>query len=138
MIGENERPNATASLRVFEGERLVFESKGRWLHPLFELERRLDGSGMEPLRLRIEDKIIGRAAAFLIVRLGFRRAHGARLSRLGERVFRAFGVEYSYDELVDRIACATETLLADVDDIDKAYALVKERAAAGASRTSLP
>ena len=44
----------------------------------------------------------------------------------------------AFDELVDRIACATETLLADVDDIDKAYALVKERAAAGASRTSLP
>lgn len=135
MTGEKDRSDLEPSLRVLDGERVVFASSSHWLHPLFELERHLEAGGLETGRLRIEDKIIGKAAAVLIVRLGFRRAYGARMSRLGERVFRAFGIEYGFGELVDRIDCATEALLEGVEEIDEAYAIVKARAAASAARS---
>ena len=49
----------------------VFTSTGKWLHPLFELEDYLVEHGLEPGNLILQDKIIGKAAALLIHRLGF-------------------------------------------------------------------
>ncbi|HUX20355.1 MAG TPA: DUF1893 domain-containing protein [Spirochaetia bacterium] len=117
-----------ASLRVFSGHEIVFESRGKWLHPLFELEDFLKGSGLRPESLRIEDKIIGRAAAFLIVRMGFLKVYGRTMSRLAESVFQSKGVEYSFGELVERIDCITESILSDVEEVERAYDLVRVRA----------
>jgi hypothetical protein len=49
----------------------IFTSYGKWLHPLFELETYLANYPIEPARLLLQDKIIGKAAALLIHRLGF-------------------------------------------------------------------
>lgn len=116
------------SLRVFLGERLVFSSNGRWLHPLFELEEQLAVSAYPRGELLASDRIVGKAAALLIARLGIRRVRAETLSRLGEGVLHARGIEYSYGTLVDRIACATEALLSEVDDLESAYRLLARRA----------
>jgi hypothetical protein len=50
------------------------------------------------------------------------------LSKLGEAVLHRCGITYSYEQLVDRIHCQTEELLATVEDPEEAYQLVKVRA----------
>jgi zinc transport system ATP-binding protein len=118
------------TLELFSDSRLVFSSAGKWLHPLFELEDFLAGAGggLNPGGLSLRDKVAGKAAALLIVRLGIRRVHADILSRLGKQVFEAHQVEHTWDQLVDRIACQTETVLAGIDDPLEAYAWIRQRA----------
>jgi Domain of unknown function (DUF1893) len=106
----------------------IFTSNGKWLHPLFELEDYLAEHAFQPAKLLLEDKIIGKAAALLIHRLGFRTVRAGVLSRLGETVLQRYEIAYSYEQLVDRIHCQTEELLATVEDSEEAYRLVKVRA----------
>jgi hypothetical protein len=106
----------------------IFTSHGKWLHPLFELETYLADHAFQPAHCILQDKIIGKAAALLIHRLGFRTVHAGILSRLGEAVLQRHGIVYTYEQLVDRIHCQTEELLATVEEPEEAYRLVKIRA----------
>jgi hypothetical protein len=112
---------------LYEGSP-IFTSHGKWLHPLFELEAYLADHPIQSENLILQDKIIGKAAALLIYRLGFRTVKAGVLSRLGEAVLLRYGIAYTYGQLVDRIHCQTEELLATVEDPEEAYQLVKVRA----------
>lgn len=120
---------ATApSLTVTRGDTVVFSRHGSWLHPLFELEaflleRRIDATG-----LTLTDKIIGKAAAMLIVGMGFKTVHGRLMSTPAADFFTAHGVRYTHDTLVERIACRTEELLAEIDEIEPARLMLYGRA----------
>ena len=116
------------SLEFLVAGRVLFQSSGRWLHPLFDLERFLKERSIDLRTAEIHDKVIGRGSAFLIVRLGIRRAHAAMLSRLGKDVLDRAGVASTWDELVDEIECATEGLLRNVTDPEEAYRILAERA----------
>jgi len=126
-------PSSPSLELLLDGE-LLFSSRGKWLYPLLELGEFLAERDVDAARCLLRDKIVGRAAALLAVRLGLRTVHAGLLSRLGEDVFRGRGVRYSYGELVDRIACRTEELLRDVTDPEQAYRLIVERAAAARAR----
>ena len=97
-------------------------------HPLFELEDYLADHAFQPAHCILQDKIIGKAAALLIHRLGFRTVKAGILSRLGEAVLQRHGIAYTYEQLVERIHCQTEELLATVEEPEEAYRLVKVRA----------
>ena len=112
---------------VYEGTP-IFTSYGNWLYPLFELEAYLAEQHLQPERLVLQDKIIGKAAALLIHRLGFRTVKAGVLSRLGEAVLQRYGIAYTYEQSVDSIRCQTEELLATVEEPEEAYRLVKVRA----------
>jgi hypothetical protein len=116
------------TLTVLRDGTLIFTSHGTWLHPLFELEAYLADHTFQPDTLILQDKIIGKAAALLIHRLGFRIVEAGILSRLGEAVLQRHGIAYTYEQLVERIHCQTEELLATVEDSEEAYQLVKVRA----------
>jgi len=118
------------SLEVWRGDELVYADTGKWLHPLFGLEKFLSGSDHPREELFLEDKIVGRGAAFLIVRMGLRRVRAQILSRPGLEVLRGHGVDVSWASLVDRISCRTEELLQDMTDPEAACELLKARAAA--------
>jgi hypothetical protein len=117
-----------ATLTVFHNGTPIFTSHGTWLHPLFELEAYLADHAFQPAHLTLQDKIIGKAAALLILRMGFQTVKAGVLSKLGETVFQRHGITYTYQQLVDRIHCQTEELLATVEDPDEAYRLVTVRA----------
>ena len=106
----------------------IFTSYGTWLHPLFELEEYLADHAFQLENLILQDKIIGKAAALLIHRLGFRTVKAGILSRLGEAVLQRHAITYTSEQLVERIHCQTEELLATVEDPEEAYQLVKVRA----------
>jgi ABC-type Mn2+/Zn2+ transport system ATPase subunit len=116
------------SLIVRRGEEIVFTSNEHWLHPLFELEDFLKGKEIPPSELFVIDKIAGKAAACLMVRLGITRCHIGLLSERAIPVFNAHGVDFSYDSLVDQIQCRTEDLITDSMSIGDAYLFLRKRA----------
>lgn len=116
------------SLQLFANGEIVFESAGTWLHPLFDLESFLDANPVDLSDARIRDKIVGKAAALLIARLGIKQVHGDTMSLLASRLFDNLGTSYTFDAMVDRIDCRTEEILLDIDDPDRAHRILRQRA----------
>jgi hypothetical protein len=118
---------APLTLRLFDGDNVIFSSERHWLHPLFDLEAFFAQSGQDPARTRLVDRITGRAAAFLVARLGIPELHTLILSRRAIPVLARFGIRYRCGDLVDRVTCATEDLLAETLDLEAAWSLLQER-----------
>lgn len=117
-----------STLNVFLDKKLVFQSSGKWLHPLFELEEFLTCHPIDMSKAEVRDKVIGKAAAMLIPRLGAGSVHGGVMSELGREVFIRANIPHTYAELVARIDCQTEELLLDVTDLEYAHELLAARA----------
>ncbi len=117
-----------ASLEVYHNDSLVFSSDKHWLYPLLDLEGHLPLLKAPPAELNLRDKIVGKASAMLIVRMGFPRLHAEVMSHLASAFLQSHGLSFTYDVLVDRIACRTEELLQDEEDVEAAYRLVRARA----------
>ena len=65
------------NFEVYFDDKLIFQSNNHWLHPIFELENQLRNMDVKPDMLQVRDKIIGRAAALLLVRLGIKKIHAS-------------------------------------------------------------
>jgi hypothetical protein len=122
----------------------LYSSQGKWLHPLFDLldlleppagatgaaessvRRAINGAGA----LFLHDRVIGRGAAYLILRAGIRHAWADLVSDGAMAVFEAGGASLGGDERVPAIGCVTEELLHDVDDPDQAWTLISARRSA--------
>ena len=116
------------TLALYQGDTVLFRSGGKWLHPLFELEEFLRSSGLDASGLRVRDKIVGKAAALLLVRLGLRHVDAGVLSAPAQAVLERHAVGYRFETLVERIACRTEELLREVDDPQEAYTITRAMA----------
>jgi len=117
------------TLRLYAGAEVLFSSGKHWLHPLFDLEAFFREGGAEAAGTCLADRVTGRAAAFLTVRLGIRELRTGVLSRRAIPVLEAHGVSYRCAREVDRVLCATEDLLAQVQDVEAAWTLLQERRA---------
>lgn len=118
---------APLTLRLYAGDEVIFSSERHWLHPLFDLEAFFAQSSQDPAQTRLVDRITGRAAAFLVARLRIPELHSLLLSRRAMPVLEHYGIHYHCDEVVDQIACATEALLADTQDLEAAWSLLQAR-----------
>ena len=127
------------SLEVFSNEELIFESRGKWLEPLFEAEQKATLVGISQKKnICFHDTAIGKAAAVLMIRMGAQFIHGDIVSRLAldfindyNKAAREMGrqeVVISYENLVDRLMCATEAELAPMSDFDSMYFKLRQRA----------
>ena len=117
---------APLTLRLYRQEAVLFSSEKHWLHPLFDLEAFL-AKGHDPAGTLLVDRITGRAAAFLMARLGLPRLHTGILSRRAIPVLEQYGIAFQAGAIVDQIACATEEELGGVEDLDTAYGLLEAR-----------
>ncbi len=86
--------------------------------------------------LSVADKIIGKASAMLLTLSGAKEVYTPVLSRAGKAVFDAYGVDCTYDELVDFIVnrrgdgmCPMEETVKDIDDLDEAYEALRRKVA---------
>ena len=116
------------SLILLHDNTQVFTSDEHWLYPLFELEQFLKDSAIPADQLFLKDKIAGKAAASLIVRLGIRHCFIELLSERAIPVFEKYGVKYSCDHLVDHIQCRTEDLITDRMSMEDTYLFLRKRA----------
>ncbi|QRN84539.1 DUF1893 domain-containing protein (plasmid) [Chloroflexota bacterium] len=116
------------SMQVLLDDQVLFTSTGKWLYPLFDLEDYLQEHPGLLKNATVWDKVIGKAAALLILRMGGNRIHGVLMSELAAKTLEKAGVAHSFDNLVPQIDCQTEELLKDVVDPDEAYDILCKRA----------
>jgi len=116
------------SLELKFEDKTVFSSNGKWLHPLFDLEIFLNKENYNPSKLTLYDKIIGKASALMIIRLGIRNVAGGTVSEPAKAAFDEWGVNYTVENQVKYIDCKTEKLLLDISDPEEVYKIIKKRA----------
>lgn len=116
------------SLELFNDGDLIFQSRGKWLHPLFEAEDFIRKSGRQYGNLTLHDSISGLAAAFLTIRLSVRAVNVDMISSLALDLYRRYGVDVHYTKLVDRIKCITETMIKPSMSVEEAYRLLRKKA----------
>ena len=116
------------TLTVLQDGTPIFTSDGKWLHPLFELEDYLAEHPIQPAQSPPPGQNHRESRGAADPSAGISDRQGWCLSRLGEAVLQRHGIAYTYEQLVDRIHCQTEELLATVEDPEEAYQLVKVRA----------
>ncbi len=115
------------SLEVYQNTELIFTSDKDWLYPLFDFEKFLSRHAVDRSKLLVKDKIVGRAAGLLLVRLQIRRIFAETLSEHGKSVLEHFKMDYDYGKLVPEIGCKTERLLENEWDAEKAYQIIVAR-----------
>lgn len=117
------------SLQLYDSEKtLIFESAGKWLYPLFEVEDHLHAMALDAADIFLHDRIAGRAAASLITRMGFKSCFIDTISVPALDVFKKFKVDCGYSLLVDKIQCRTEDLIQPDMSLDDVYRMLRARA----------
>ncbi len=106
----------------------IFTSNGKWLYPLFDLEAFLKEENYDHAKLTLYDKIIGKASALMIIRLGIKNVKGGIVSKPAETAFKEWKIEYSIEKTVKVIDCKTEKLLKDISDPEEVYQIITKRA----------
>ena len=81
----------------------------------------------------VADKIVGKAAAMLLVKLGVKAVYGEVASANGVELLRACGIDVTYGNLVLYIenrdksgCCPMEQAVNNTDDIETGYLLLQE------------
>ena len=88
------------TLRVYDGDRLVFSSDKDRLLPLLEY---LDHFAPQYQQVVVFDKIMGNAAALLSVKAGCRAVYSSLGSQLAIKTLEKHGIEYHFSEIVPHI-----------------------------------
>ncbi len=125
------------SLRIFKNDQLLFESSGKWLHPLFDAETFFKKN--PPLLkegdiLSSHDSAIGKAAALLTIRLGITKIKSELLSQLAVDYVEELNksrknkIQITGTNLIPRLMCQTEEELSLLHDSDQMYFLLRQRA----------
>jgi hypothetical protein len=96
--------NEGASVAVAKGGRLLASRDGHTVRPLIEA---LDEVGAESRGAVVADKVLGRAAALVIIAFGVPVVYGAVMSDHGREALESAGIAHSYGRLVGFIANRT-------------------------------
>ncbi len=119
------------SLMIYKGGRLIFQSASKGIRPHLEA---IETHGEALHGTLMVDKIVGRAAALLILYSEAAEAHAQVLSRPGKQVLDMHGLPTRYEELVDNIKmkdgsiyCPFERMVQGVTDPIEAYAAIVEK-----------
>ncbi len=88
------------TLRIYNEDKLIFSSDRDRLLPLLEY---LDTFTPLPEQVAVFDKIVGNAAALLLVIANCREVHSPLGSRLAIKTLEQHGIKYTFDEIVDYI-----------------------------------
>lgn len=91
--------NDNVSLAVYNGGKVVtFNERGiKTLLRLIKEDRSL------LVGATVADKVVGKAAALLFINGGVKNIYGGVMSVSATKILRAYGVQYSYGALVERI-----------------------------------
>ena len=119
------------SLMIYKYGELIFESSLKGIRPHLKAINELGETLEDTL---VVDKILGRAAAFLVIYIKAAEAITAVLSTPGKRVLEKYGVKFSYREEVPHIKmengviyCPFERMVQGIEDPDEAYKAIIEK-----------
>jgi len=119
------------SLMIYKHSELIFESELGGLLPHLEA---IEEYGPELEGTLMVDKVVGRAAAFLIVYSHAGEVITKVLSTPGKRVFEKHGLKYGYHLEVPNIKmkngeiyCPFERMVQGIEDPGEAYRAIREK-----------
>jgi len=118
------------SLVIIKNGGIIFSSKNKSIRPILDAYIQL---GDELNMAIIADRIIGKAAALIICNTRPMLVYTLVMSKPALEVFKAHGVRYQYEELVENILdkdgniCMFERLLATVSSPSLAVSLIKKK-----------
>lgn len=122
---------STASTIAVVSNGEVFTSQERGVKPLLHLLTEKKGFLKDA---SVADKVIGKAAALLMVLGEIKEVHTLIISEPAIKVFEKHNIPCFYDKKADRIVnrtgdglCPMETLCLDVDDPQEAFAKIREK-----------
>lgn len=115
-------------LRLELQDKILFEHCGNWLYPLFALEDWLKDKDFDRSQLLLRDKIIGKAAAVIIVRVRLRCLYGKIVSMGALQLLQHYQLTCDYQQLVPAIGCRTERLITNFAAIEQNYQMLYNRA----------
>jgi len=110
---------------VDDNENVVYSSSKKWLHPLLDLEK----EDLNFANLILIDRIAGKAAAALAIKMGFKKVKIELISELAKKLYNKHNVEVTYLKSVDKIGCMTESALEEESSIDEIYTFIINRLA---------
>jgi len=88
------------TLRVYEGDQLIFSSSKDRLLPLLEY---LERFASDHEQVVIFDKIIGNAAALLCIKARCREVFSPLGSQLAVKTLEKYGIKYHFSQIIPRI-----------------------------------
>lgn len=125
------------SLEVFSNDELIFSSNGKWLNPLFELEKFLANYSGSKENLSSHDTAIGKAAAVLTTRMGIKKINADLISQNALSYIDGLNkvavddgekIKVNYKNLIPKLMCQTENQLENLFDSQQMYFLLRQRA----------
>ena len=96
----NEFLTSSDTLRVYEGDQLIFFSSKDRLLPLLEY---IDRFTPHHQQVVIFDKIMGNAAALLLIKAGCQEVYSPLGSQLAVKTLDKYGIKYYFTEIVPYI-----------------------------------
>ena len=125
---------------IYKNDELIFESNLKGIRPHLKAIDEVGDSLKDTLMV---DKILGRAAAFLVIYSGAREAIAAVVSTPGRQVLDKYGLKFSYREEVPHIKlengviyCPFEQMVQDIEDPVEAYRAIVEKMKSFSSSSS--
>ncbi|MBA7657717.1 hypothetical protein ES703_65658 [subsurface metagenome] len=117
------------SLRVYDGDRLVFASNKDGLQPLLEY---IDRFVPYPGGVKIFDKILGNAAALLSVKAGGQEVYSPLGSELAVQTLDSYRIGYHFTEVVPYIQRRNQQGMCPMEELsinkspDEFYEVVRQ------------
>ena len=115
----------------YKSDASIVVSKERGVAPLMNL---LTEDNSQLKDSVVVDKVIGKAAALLMVYAGVKEVYTPVISSPALKVFKNYNIIIHYDKEVERIVnrkgdglCPMETLCLDVENPDEVYAMILEK-----------
>jgi hypothetical protein len=119
------------SLMVYEGRNILFRSASKGVRPHLEA---INALGAHLRNTTMVDKIVGRAAALLILYSGAAEVHAGVINPGGRKLIEDAGVKLSFDMEIDhiktvegRIFCPFEAMVQGIDNPVQAYRAIVEK-----------
>lgn len=120
------------SLIIYRGDEVIFSSASGGIMPLLDA---IDTLGRDGLRgTLVTDKIVGRAAALLILYMVASEVHAALISTNAKEVLRSHGLRFYFSEETPAIRnregtdiCPFERLVIEVFNPEEAFRRIKTK-----------
>lgn len=116
-------------LVITDGE-FLFSSDERGVTALLDL---IEKKKYNLSNFSAADKVIGRGAALIYVKMKIKEVHGTVMSEKAKEIFELYSVPFCYDTLVPFIVnrkgdgmCPVEKATENITDCEKAHTVIKE------------
>ncbi len=120
-----------ASFLIIKDDILVYQDLGIGVKPIIKVINSNPDLITDAI---IIDKVIGKAAAMLLIKFKAQAVHGLLMSETALKLLDRHGLKYQYDNLVPYIAnrnndglCPLEDSVKDTDDLDQGYSNILAR-----------